>query len=260
MSPDAGNMSPVTTTTSVSRAEVLAPALTRGQARSLEGQAKRHWRTATRNAVQFAAELRRLQDGQAHLVRGYDNFGTYAQQTFDGLTAAAAKQLSRQGGVLLLLERRKRISLEGNGENLPGTTALRALSAVHGNFGERAMLRVYDRACQLRPGRAIVEETVRAAIRETIAPPEPPALAPPAAREPAAREPAVEDLDEDEMVDELPEEIHELLERIDLLRNAVADLRLNAEDPVTARRELSNVREELDQVTDALQIAYGDTS
>jgi len=26
--------------------------------------------------IQFAAELRRLQDGQAHLVRGYDNFGT----------------------------------------------------------------------------------------------------------------------------------------------------------------------------------------
>jgi len=124
----------VTTKTSVSQAEVLAPALTRGQARSLEGQAKRHWRTATRNAIQFAAELRRLQDGQAHLVRGYHNFGTYAQQTFDGLTAATAKQLSRQGGVLLLLERRKRISLEGNGENLPGTTALRALSAVHGNF------------------------------------------------------------------------------------------------------------------------------
>jgi hypothetical protein len=243
----------MTTKTSVSRAEVLAPALTRGQARSLEGQAKRHWRTATRNAIQFAAELRRLQDGQAHLVRGYDNFGTYAQQTFDGLTAAAAKQLSRQGGVLLLLQRRKRISLEGNGANLPGTTALRALSAVHGNFGERAMLRVYDRACQLRPGRAIVEETVRAAIRETIAPPEPPAIAPA-----AAGELAVEDLDEDELVDELPEEIHELLERIDLLRNAVADLRLNAEDPVTARRELRNVREEVDQVTEALQIAYGD--
>jgi len=115
------------------------------------------------------------------------------------------------------------------------------------------MLTVYDRACQLRPGRAIVEETVRAAIRETIAPPEPPALAPAAAGEPAG-----EDLDEDELVDEVPEEIHELLERIDLLRNAVADLRINAEDPVTARRELRNVREEVDQVTEALQIAYGD--
>lgn len=186
-------------------------------------------------------------------MRGYDNFGTYAQQTFDGLTAATAKQLSRQGGVLLLLERRRRISLEGNGENLPGTTALRALSAVHGNFGERAMLRVYDRACQLRPGRAIVEDTVRAAVRETIAPPEPAALPATAGHS----EPVPDDLGADELVDELPEEIHELLERIDLLRSAVADLRLNAEDPVIARRELTNVREELDQVTAALEIAYG---
>jgi hypothetical protein len=50
----------------------------------------------------------------------------------------------------------------------------------------------------------------------------------------------------------------QLLERIDLLRTAVADLRLNAEDSATARRELRNVREEVDQVTEALQIAYGD--
>jgi hypothetical protein len=49
-----------------------------------------------------------------------------------------------------------------------------------------------------------------------------------------------------------------LLGRIDLLRNAIADLRLNAEGPVSARRELRNVREELEQVTAALQIAYGD--
>jgi hypothetical protein len=236
-------------------AEVLAPALTRGEARSLEGQAKRHWRTASRNAIQFAAELRRLQDGQAHLVRGYDNFGTYAQQTFDGLSAPAAKQLSRQGSVLLVLERRGRIALEGLGENLPGTTALRALSAVQGNFGEQTMLTVYDRACQLRPGRAIVEDTVKAAMRDTIAPP--PATGSQLAEHVQQSTHDAYDDDEEELPDELPEEIHELLERIDLLRGAVADLRLNAEDPITARRELTNVREELQQVTTALESAYG---
>lgn len=248
-------MSPMTGT--VRDTELLPPALTRSEARSLEGQAKRHWRTATRGAIQFAAELRRLQDGQAHLVRGYDNFGTYAEQTFDGLTAATAKQLSRQGGVLLLLERNGRISLDGTAKNLPGTTALRALSAVHGNFGEQAMLSVYDRACELRPGRAIVEDTVKAAVRQTIAPPQP-TIPAPAAPVDVDDEGAVED--EDELADELAEEVCQLLERIDLLRGAVADLRLNAEDPVIARRELSNVREELDQVTAALAIAYGETT
>jgi hypothetical protein len=38
---------------------------------------------------------------------------------------------------------------------------------------------------------------------------------------------------------------HDAPVRSDRLRSAVADLRLNAEDPVTARRELHNVREEV---------------
>lgn len=77
--------------------EVLAPALSRGQGRSLESAAA-SWEAAARNALLFAAELRRLHDGSAHLVRGYDNFAVDAEQTFDGLTAAAAKQLSRRAG------------------------------------------------------------------------------------------------------------------------------------------------------------------
>jgi hypothetical protein len=93
---------------------------------------------------------------------------------------------------------------------LPGTTALRALSAVYGNFGEAASEQLGD-----------------------------------------------VDQPEEELPDELPEEVAELIERVDLLRNAVADLRLNMQDPVTAKRELSNVREELEQVTTALAITYG---
>ncbi len=98
--------------------EVLEPSLTKGQARSLESSARRHWRAASRNALVFAAELRRLHDGGAHLVRGFENFAVYAEQTFDGLSANAAKQLSRQGGVLLSLERRGRVDL--GAPNLPG--------------------------------------------------------------------------------------------------------------------------------------------
>ncbi len=145
--------------------EVLPPALSKGAARSLESSARRHRRAASRNAPVFAAELRRLQDGGAHLVRGYDNFAVYAEQTFDGLTANAAKQISRQGGVLLSLERHGRVELDGR--TLPvASTALRALSVVDNSFGESTMLAVYDRAIVLRPGRAIVEQTVKAAMRE----------------------------------------------------------------------------------------------
>lgn len=167
MSPVSARMSPVTTSTLT---EVLPPALTKGRARAVETQAKRHWRTATRSVCQFAADLRRLQDGQAHLVRGFENFGTYAEHTFDGLSAAAAKQLSRQGAVLLLLERQHRIVLEGRGANLPGTTALRRLSAIHANHGEEAMLAVYDHAVTLRPGRSIAETTVKQAEHALMRP------------------------------------------------------------------------------------------
>ena len=73
--------------------ELLPPALTKDETRTLETAARRHWRAASRNALVFAAELRRLHDGGAHLVRGYDNFARYAEHTFDGLTASAAKQL-----------------------------------------------------------------------------------------------------------------------------------------------------------------------
>jgi hypothetical protein len=46
---------------------------------------------------------------------------------FDGLTAHAAGQLSRQGGVLLVLERHGRVSLEDRAPAPVAATALRAL-------------------------------------------------------------------------------------------------------------------------------------
>jgi hypothetical protein len=233
-------------------AEVLPPALTRGQARNLETSARRHWRAASRNALVFAAELRRLHDGGAHLVRGYDNFAIYAEQTFDGLTAHAAKQLSRQGGVLLALEQHGRVTLDGGA--LPvATTALRALSVVQNTYGEEVMLAVYDRALELRPGRAIVEQTVKAAMRERLALPEPPG-GPAGAGE--HLDPAAPDVDAQDD-DELSDELAELVDRLDILRRHIDDLRLSVEDPVLARRELRNVVEEIEQVKAAMTVAYG---
>jgi hypothetical protein len=61
--------------------ELLGPRLTKGEARPLETQAKRHYRAAGRNLARFAADLRRLQDGEAHLTRGFSSFGAYAEHT-----------------------------------------------------------------------------------------------------------------------------------------------------------------------------------
>jgi hypothetical protein len=245
-------MSPVAREAGSPGVEVLAPALSKGAARSLESSARRHWRAASRNALVFAAELRRLQDGGAHLVRGYDNFAVYAEQTFDGLTAAAAKQISRQGGVLLTLERHGRIDLEHR--SLPvASTALRALSVVHNSFGESAMLAVYDRALELRPGRAIVEQTVKGAMRELGA-----RTTPPPAIAAAPDVDAVADTEEDlELDGELSEEVSQLVDRLDVLRRHVDDLRMSVEDPVLARREMRNIEEEVEQVRAAMLAAYG---
>jgi hypothetical protein len=156
---------------SEANAEVLAPRLTKGEARPLENQAKRHYRAAGRNLARFAADLRRLQDGEAHLTRGFSSFGVYAEHTFDGLSAANAKKISVQGAVLLVLERYERISLTDQSSVLPGATGLRALAAVLSARGEETMLGIYDKAARLRPGRAVVDTTVNLAVRGLLTPP-----------------------------------------------------------------------------------------
>ncbi len=50
---------------------------------------KRHYRATERNLMQFCADLRRLQDGRAHFVRGFDSFGAYVQHTLRSLLPAA---------------------------------------------------------------------------------------------------------------------------------------------------------------------------
>jgi hypothetical protein len=110
--------------------ELLGPRLTKGEARPLETQAKRHYKAAGRNLAKFAADLRRLQDGEAHLTRGFSSFGAYAEHTFDGLSAANAKKISIQGAVLLALEHHQRITLDDTAGPLPGATGPRALATV----------------------------------------------------------------------------------------------------------------------------------
>ena len=214
--------------------EVLGPRLTKGEARPLETQAKRHYRAAGRNLARFAADLRRLQDGEAHLTRGFSSFGAYAEHTFDGLSAANAKKISVQGAVLLALEERGRISLDEQTSQLPGATGLRALAVVMSQHGEDAMLAIYDKASQLRPGRAVVDSTVNLAVHGLLAPaPTLDRLAeahnppPPAAGEKHVDVDVVDqepDEDEDDDLLEDPEAIHELHDRLIEIRRVLDDL------------------------------------
>ena len=249
--------------------ELLGPRLTKGEARPLETQAKRHYRAAGRNLARFAADLRRLQDGEAHLTRGFTSFGAYAEHTFDGLSAANAKKISVQGAVLLALEQHCRISLDEQTSQLPGATGLRALAVVMGQHGEDAMLAIYDKASQLRPGRAVVDSTVNLAVHGLLAPPptfEAPAALPAVHDQPAAagdKAVDVDDQDPEEDDDPLedPEAVHELHDRLIEIRRALDDLgAVTTELAATrgrqeAQRILTDLLEEIHELPHALAAA-----
>jgi hypothetical protein len=249
--------------------ELLGPRLTKGEARPLENQAKRHYRAAGRNLARFAADLRRLQDGEAHLTRGFSSFGAYAEHTFDGLSAANAKKISTQGAVLLVLEQHERISLDEQTALLPGATGLRALAAVLSQHGEDTMLRVYDKAAQLRPGRAVVDSTVNLAVHGLLTPPmelKAPAVLPADhAQPPTTSETPVDDVDEDiddeDDPDEDPEAVHELHDRLIEIRRALDDLGAVTSELAAVRgrkeaeRILTDLLDEMQELPDALAAA-----
>jgi len=248
--------------------ELLGPRLTKGEARPLENQAKRHYRAAGRNLARFAADLRRLQDGEAHLTRGFSSFGSYAEHTFDGLSAANAKKISVQGAVLLTLHDHSRISLDDDTAQLPGATGLRALAVVLSQHGEDTMLAVYDKAARLRPGRTVIDTTVSLAVRGLLSPPpaelgdnhEPPPPAPDQHGETGGRDAGVDDQDDDDP-DEDPEAVHELHDRLIDIRRALDDLGAVTSDLAVTRgrteaqRILTDLLDEIHELPDALAAA-----
>jgi hypothetical protein len=70
--------------------ELLGPRLTKGE--PTRWRTRPNATTAPPDATSHASppDLRRLQDGEAHLTHGFASFGAYAEHTFDGLSAATA--------------------------------------------------------------------------------------------------------------------------------------------------------------------------
>ncbi len=134
--------------------------------------------------------------------------------------------------------------------------------------GEDAMLRVYDKASQLRPGRAVVDRTVNLAVHGLLAPA--PALdtpsedhdPPPAAGDMSGDDVGKEpDQDEDDDPFEDPEAVHELHDRLIEIRRVLDDLgAVTSELSVTrgrkeALRILTDLLEEIQELPDALAAA-----
>jgi hypothetical protein len=135
------------------------------------------------------------------------------------------------------------------------------------------MLRVYDTAAQLRPGRAVVDSTVNLAVHGLLTPP-PASLDTPSADHepspPAAADTPVDagvgdqepddDHDHDDPLED-PEAVHELHDRLIEIRRAPDDLgAVTSElaavrERTEAQRILTGLLEEMQELPDALAAA-----
>ena len=153
--------------------EILGPPLgSREQAEPLIRDAIIHFREAKRATIQVMADLRRLQDGQVHVLYGYANFSKWAEDNFQGLAAGNVRQLCRAGAIALELDRRGLIDLRD--PKGVGTTGLRELSTVAGTYGDDKMAEVFVTAKGMIDADAEVSgTTVESAMRILMPPAEP---------------------------------------------------------------------------------------
>jgi hypothetical protein len=153
--------------------EILGPPLgSREQAEPLIRDAIIHFREAKRATIQVMADLRRLQDGQVHVLYGYANFSKWAEDNFQGLAAGNVRQLCRAGAIALELDRRGLIDLRD--PKGVGTTGLRELSTVAGTYGDDKMAEVFVTAKGMIDADSEVSgTTVESAMRMLMPPAEP---------------------------------------------------------------------------------------
>jgi hypothetical protein len=151
------------------------------------------------------ADLRKLQDGQVHVLYGYKNFAKWAEDTFEGLSAGNVRQLCRAGAVVLELQERGLIDVD-RPEGV-GTTGLRELSVVASTYGQDKMVEIFTTAKGMAGDKEVSATNVEAALR---------LLMPPAAE----TLPEAEDLtqyepeDDDDPDTEYSAKIQELMDRI----------------------------------------------
>lgn len=209
--------------------EILQRRMDKGEAYKLERKLKSHVRNFERSGLLVALDLRKLQDGEAHLVRGHPNFGSYIEAETGGeISAENAKKLSRAGAVLLLLEQAKRLpdlDRAGDKTKLPiGITGARALAAVLSKRGPDVMLAIYDKALEIN--KLVSGQAVQTAVQTLIPEKEElPELSPGDSIEVPEAESDEEEGNGDDH--EAPEWVHNILDRMYDLERA---LRLEQKD------------------------------
>jgi hypothetical protein len=235
--------------------EVIEPRLAKAEARPIMRSAQRHWRTARRATLLLCTELRRLQEGEAHITYGYKNFGQFAvEHITPELTEGVVQKFSWQGAPLLALERHGRLVLNDRAALPVGTTGAQALATILGKDGEQTMLDVFDLAVTLKPGAPLSDVTVHRAKRELLPAPRKTADEPAPPPEPFA----TDDPDPDPEHD--PYDPAELVGELQQTRLALEDLLAELvhtdpsdQDRAASLREISAIRQRLDQLATSLE-------
>jgi hypothetical protein len=131
------NLTPTTPTDDV---------ISKQEALDLERQGKAYLREFAANSYGFFIVLHKLQAGDAHILRGFSNFGEYAADKFDDVSAENAKKMAKTGATLSRLQEQKRLGKVADAPKIIGTRAVRALSAIDTKKGTAFMLAVFDLA------------------------------------------------------------------------------------------------------------------
>jgi hypothetical protein len=235
--------------------EVLGPRLSKAEARPLIQSCKRHWRAAHRGTLLACAEMRKLQEGEAHLEYGYSNFAHFCvTEVTPELTEGQAKKFSWRGAPLLALERHGRLSLAERATLPVGTTGAQALASILNQQGEEKMLEVYDLARSLKPG-PVSDVTVKRAARELLPERTPTSDATEALEVlESESEPYASEQDEPYDPAQLPDELEQTrLVLEDLISGMVhAEPEPSERDRTAAMREIKAIRARLDQLADTL--------
>ena len=110
-----------------------------------------------------------MQDGDAHILRGFPNFGDYAADKYEDVEPEYAKKMARTGAVLAALQDAGKLT--GDITVWPktiGTAGVRALAAVETKHSTATMLKAYDlahdKATEL--GKGITKDIVEATMLE----------------------------------------------------------------------------------------------
>ena len=212
--------------------EILQRRMEKGEAYRIERKLKKHVKQFERSGLLVAIDLRLLQDGEAHLVRGYPAFGEYIQAETEGeISAANAKKLSHAGAALLVLQTKGRLPTLDETTKLPiGITGARALAAILTKHGPETMVKVYDKALSINE--LVSGQAVQTAVQILLPAPEDlPELSSGEVEMPEAESDEEESNGDDH---EAPEWVHAILDKQYDLERA---LRLERKDEVQAIAE-----------------------